>query len=146
MVQTISCLGPNLFVALTIGDEGLPESAKMRQKAPTGAGISGGRRSAQNRASRSLAPSPEVPGIRSLPLGMQMETTIRGSGRQLIAWHSSPYSMGSAAGRLLESRLQAESSLQSPPQGGTPTGIAWLQESRQVWANSTVLGLKRRWN
>ncbi len=72
--------------------------AKMRQNARTGAAIRGGRGSAQIRASGSPASSPVVLFIRSSLERMKLETDIRGTGRQLIAWHSSPYPIWSAAG------------------------------------------------
>jgi eukaryotic-like serine/threonine-protein kinase len=107
MVQMTSSLGPNSFPALKIGDEALPKSARKRQKAPFGVVVPSGRRSARIRPSRSAGTSPCAPHTRSSLEQMLMETARRGRGRQLIAWHSSPYSIWSAAG-LRDARSWAQ--------------------------------------
>ena len=97
IAQMTSGFCPNLFSALTIGDEGLQKSAKKRQKAPTSRAIRGGRRSGQRSATPATGPTSVVPFIRDSPGLIRMETATPGRGRQLIAWHSSPYSIWSAA-------------------------------------------------
>ena len=49
MVTRMSCQIPNSFINLKIGDESLRKSAEKRQKAPSIAALSGGRRSPRMR-------------------------------------------------------------------------------------------------